>query len=469
MTRLIRWNQRLARWYRLACWAGLMALAGTALLLLADFAWPGLLDRAGADEGVGALSIALIIATFVLVVPAVLALCSSAYLLTSLACGEEWSGRDLAWGGVAVMVCAIGLAFAVGHSQCAAPTAAPSAATPMTRVDTAPASGSSATSRQPMSSAACWSQSRWFVVDQSMQGALGDIPDIWEWGFSSIELEQVTDWNRFQTLQFRLLCAVVLAGAAVAALSRPVSRISGSRLASRWHRVATTAFRWAGWAAAASALSWVAIFAIEAGIAPGWLDRVEQSQGVAAGIVQALLAITLVAVPAGLPLFTLAFLVTSLLTGHIFRKSELAVAALATLLCVGSMMHAVEASACTGSADAKAACSAAIGGYALDQFYKGAFADIFDVYDLKFGPIATDSLSFVDRVLVLNVRMLSAVLVVGVLALFAQRRGARQEVDDFAPTQADESEFSGFPATQILIDDRLVPKSRKAAAATRRS
>jgi hypothetical protein len=65
-------------------------------------------------------------------------------------------------------------------------------------------------------------------------------------------------------------------------------------------------------------------------------------------------------------------------------------------------------------------------GFVIDQLYKGAFADVFDVYELKLGSIESDSLSFWDKLMILNFRLLCAIYVVGVLVALSRWRTARK-------------------------------------------
>ena len=410
--RVTRWealHRRCAGWFLRACQVSSICLVAWVLALVVDFwVFPNSLDALmnatqPALQVVYALTLAVLVA-----VPLVVPLISMLFLGLSLAVGYELSGRELRWSVFAVLICALGLAMFVVTEACPSGTE---------NIGT------------------CRNQVSLFVADQFNHGSFGDVFDVFDISWSSMEFDSLSGWSKFFALNFRMLCAVTVISWLMRWLGGPIQALSNARPVQLAHQWASRAYLWAAYGSVACLVVWAAVLALESAYFPGYFERLDTADDGLSQVLRPVLFVVLAAIPAVVPLVSLVYLVLSLLVGHVMRGRAFLLTSFVLFLCAAGLWFFIEGSACKGTPQAMALCSDQVFGYVADQFYKGAFADIFDVYELKLGEVDSDSLSVADKLMVLNFRMLCAVYVVGVfVALRRWRTGRKSPPDAWAPT-----------------------------------
>jgi hypothetical protein len=369
-----------------------------------------------------------------LLVALVASLLATAYLVASMLRSHELDDREIAWCGAHVLCCALSLWVLTFLDSCG-------------QADTP----------------ACTADSLLFVLDQFTLGSFGDAIDVFGPKFSGVELDALGPLTTLQVLAFRILCATAVLALLLRVAAPLVERWNPARL-HRVHGIATRAYRGFGWAAVLSLAGWLVIALVSVAVGVEWLSALDQRHDVLGLALQGVLGVVLVAVPMAAPFVCLVFLVLSGLARQPLGRRELLLGAAVWVLCAGALMDAIGSSACTGDPQAVAGCNDQLLGFVADQFYKGAFADVFDVYDWKFGPIPNDAFTWTDRLSIFSFRLLSAVLVVAAVAAWVQRRQRRSPSAGTADAAADDA--SGWQPTRLLEPERFAdtePMPRPAA------
>jgi hypothetical protein len=413
----------------LGCVVGLLVVLFGSVVVPSS--WLSVFAGAQAEWGLFAL---LAVLGLMLLVTLVASLLATAYLVASMLRGHELDDREIGWCGVHVLCCALSLWMLTFFDTCG------QTGTPACTVDTL-----------------------LFVLDQFTLGSFGDAIDVFGPKFSGVELDALGSLTTLQVLAFRILCATAVLALLLRAAAPLVERWNPARL-HRVHGAATWAYRAFGWTAVLSLAAWLVVILVSVAVEADWLSALEQRRDVLSLALQGVLGLVLVAVPMAAPFVCLVFLVLSGLARQPLGRRELWLGAAVWVLCAGALMDAIGSSACTGDPQAVAQCNDLLLGFVADQFYKGGFADVFDVYDWKFGPIPDDAFTWTDRLSIFSFRLLSAVLVVAAVAAWVQRRQRRSPSAGTAEEAADAA--GGWQATRLLEPERFAdtePMPRPAA------
>lgn len=125
------------------------------------------------------------------------------------------------------------------------------------------------------------------------------------------------------------------------------------------------------------------------------------------------------------PFASLPYLISSLFSENSFDSKGLALTSVAVLSSALALMFSIDPTVCARVAGEGGNCAPHQLAYMVDQFSKGGFADIFDIYDFEISQISTSELDWLGKLFTLNFRMISALyLAMVVLALY--RRFSRK-------------------------------------------
>jgi hypothetical protein len=426
MSRLLEVHQRLSNAFVGICRLSALCLLTLAVTLLVDlWLWPGALDSLMNSEQPVAVLLTWILLTLVVLIPLSVPWITMAFLISSMLTRQEPGARELRWSWLAWLICAIGLMMLISSDLCDKPV---------------------------VQIQDCRRQVWLFVLDQFNHGSFGDVFDVFDISFSSLGFDSLSTLAKFNALAFRMLCAVSVVSLAMLWLSAPLERFAQTQQIQGLHRLTQRLFLMAGYGSLLCLGLWVLMLLLEPFAGPGFLDRLDEPNTLVWKALSGTLAVPMVVIPAIVPLFSLIHLLLSLLVGHQVRGREFVLTTFVVLVCTAGLWLFVENSACKGSAEEVSRCSEQVGGFVADQFYKGGFADIFDVYDLKLGEVDSDALSISDKLLVLNFRFLCAVYVTGVIVGMARRwsnwRSRRREKRSvISPSAAKSPAESEWPKT----------------------
>lgn len=434
---LHRWHRRLRRVFLAACALSAVVLVGWLLILVPHLAGQhALFDALFDAKGVLGDVVALVF----LGVPALVPLLSLAYMVLSLLIDHPFERREIGWASFALAISALGLFLFTWNTECVAKGAK--------GLD------------------ACGINTLRFVLDQALMASFGDVFEVFNLNLSTLEPGGLNGFNQLLVMSFRLLTAVCVVALVVMLSDAWRARRPGTRgwtpALQAGHARVRGAFIGAGWVSAVCITVWFVAIATDANVGhhigqpiggehPLWLQTLD------AGLVS-----SAVLVPTVVPLVSLVYMVLSMAVGHRLQGREFALSTFALMVCGLGLLEVLSSSQCpspatdgasaalaasaTRAADASApssalatpaasaapaapgaaaACNDQLPGFVLDQFSKGAFADVFDIYDLKLSPMKMSSLSRWEQVLVLNFRLMSAVYLVALVVTLNGRRRRR--------------------------------------------
>jgi hypothetical protein len=401
MTAAQRWQARSARLFVRTCQASTLCVAAWVLDAIVGLFTPkGLLEPLMAGDAVWAQVLSALVLLIVVGLPLLVPMVAMAFLALSMWVGREPSPQEMRWSWLAWLMCALGLLMLLWSQVCSPPIE---------------------------DAKACGLNAALFVVDQFNHGAFGDVFDVFGFSLSSLDMGALGGWARFQILTLRMLCALCVLSLLVLWLGRPLARLAQSAPVHAAHRLAHRAFRAAGHASLLCLVIWTVALSLDMMLFPGMLDRLADATVAPAVVLRAVLTVLMGAIPVVVPVISFVHLGLAMLVGHHLRGRDIAWATCVLLLCAAALWPLLEDAACQGTDEAKAACSDQGLGFVADQFYKGAFADVFDVYELKLGEVDGDNLGVAEKLLILNFRFLCAAYVVALLLAFSRYRAARKE------------------------------------------
>jgi uncharacterized membrane protein (DUF485 family) len=158
---------------------------------------------------------------------------------------------------------------------------------------------------------------------------------------------------------------------------------------------------------------------------PEWVD---QEMGFSS-FAQALITLAMggaILIMAILPLISLPYLLSSLFSDNSLDSKGVVLTSVAVLSSAFALMASIDGDVCTRVAGVGGNCAPYQLAYVFDQFSKGGFADVFDIYDFELSVISTSELDGLGKLYTLNFRMISGIyLAMIVLSLY--RRFARKE------------------------------------------
>jgi hypothetical protein len=400
-------TSRLHRLHRVAtkgfirvCQAALISLAVGLLVLIVD-TWllPGTFGAIETSEHPTAQIASGLFWLAVAGLPLLVPWISMLFLVLSLLAGHELDGRELKFAAMALLLCAATLALLVSQAHCSIKDVDPQV---------------------------CGLQALLFVVDQFNHGSFGDVFDVFDISFSSIGFDALDGWQKLHALNLRMLCAVTVVSLLMRWLGTPLKRLAQLGAVQTTQRSVRSVFLWACYASLICLMCWLLALPLEHWLFPGYFDTLDSATDWPSQALRALLITLMAGIPIVVSLVSLLHLVLSLLVGHTLQGREFALASLVLVVCAAGLLLLIEGPACKGLDEHTDACSTEVMGFVFDQFYKGAFADVFDVYELKLGDIDSDTLSILDKLMILNFRLLCAVYVVGVLVALSRWRTERK-------------------------------------------
>ncbi len=130
---------------------------------------------------------------------------------------------------------------------------------------------------------------------------------------------------------------------------------------------------------------------------------------------------TVIGVFAGLPFFSLPYLISGLFSNNAFDSKGLTLSTVAVISSALALMFSIDQNVCNRVAGVGGNCAPYQLAYAFDQFSKGGFADIFDIYDLEISVISTSELDWLGKLFTLNFRMISAIYLAMILLAILRR------------------------------------------------
>lgn len=393
---LHRLAARLFRWFGYASMAALVMMAMIALGAVVAPSVDPLLWLGSADPLV--FTAGFLVVFLGAGVPFLLPFISLAYLLLSMVVGHDPNERDMVWSALTLLLSAIGLFLLLNMTVCA---------------DTG-----------YVGIGVCQIEPAAFLVDQFSKGSLGDVFDVFDLKLSTLLVSDLSDFEKVYLLAFRTLTGVFLLTYIVAAVG--AARAAIARLPIQTMRHATAAARpfWKlvhlriEWLfrrfAIGSGLMLIALFAVIAlaEAMPGLIDLSPEAElGVMNGLVVVLIALPTLLLRTIVPVISLAYMVSSQVFGDGLNRRDLGLLTGAVVMCAFGLHASLTTSLCADNPWSLpvAACEAHAFGFLIDQFAKGAFADVFDIYDWKLSSVDIADLSLVDKLSILNFRMLSGV------------------------------------------------------------
>lgn len=399
-SRLHRLHRRATNAFIRVCQAALISLAFGLLVLIVD-GWllPGTFGAIESSEHPAAQVASGLFWLAVAGLPLLVPWISMLFLVLSLMVGHELDSRELKFAAVALLLCAATLALLVRQTQCGIKDADPQV---------------------------CSLQALLFIVDQFNHGSFGDVFDVFDISFSSIGFGTLDGWQRLHALNLRMLCAVTVVSLLMRWLGTPLQRLAQLQAVQTTQRSVRSVFLWACYASLICLLCWLLVLPLEHWFFPGYFDRLDSATDLPSQALRVILISLMAGIPVVVSLVSLLHLVLSLLVGHTLRGREFGLASLVLVVCGAGLLLLIEGPACKGLDEHTDACSSEVIGFVFDQFYKGAFADVFDVYELKLGDIDSDSLSVLDKLMILNFRLLCAIYVVGVVVSWSRWRTDRK-------------------------------------------
>ena len=323
--RVTRWealHRRCARWFLRACQMSSICLMAWVLALVLDF-WvlPNSLDALMASPHPALQVVSGLMLVLLVAVPLAVPVISMLFLGLSLAVGHELSDREQRWSFVAVLICALGLTMFVVAEACPSGTAA---------------------------MGACRNQVSLFVADQFNHGSFGDVFDVFDISFSSIEFDALSGWSKFFALNFRMLCAVTVVSLLMRWLGGPLQALSSARPVQIAHQYASRAYLWAAYGSVACLVVWVLALALESSYFPGYFERLDAANDLSSQVMRPVIFVVLAAIPAVVPVVSLVHLVLSLLVGHVMRGRAFLLTSFVLFLCAASLWIFIEGSAAKG-------------------------------------------------------------------------------------------------------------------------
>jgi hypothetical protein len=192
--RIDRLHDRARRLFILSCYASLVSILCWALLILLEVQFPNsLVTRLGQFDTVGSTVLTLVFGAVAIAVPAITPFVSLFFMIMVLFKGTEFAGREIWLTSFALMSGALALMLSMTDTVCAGIT-----------TDTQ----------------ACFALKWGFVFDQFSKGSLADFFDVFDFGFSSLDLGAMTGLTKLYVLNFRLLSAAYLVSVVLAIVGR---------------------------------------------------------------------------------------------------------------------------------------------------------------------------------------------------------------------------------------------------------
>jgi hypothetical protein len=409
---LHRLSARLFRWFGYASAAALLALA---LIAVAAMVAPSLDPLALLDsDNPLVVAVGLVVVTLAAGVPFLLPFVSLSYLTMSMIVGQDPTDRDVIWSATTLVMSAVGLFLLLNMTVCA---------------DTG-----------YVGFGACQVEPALFLVDQFYKGSLGDVFDIFDIRLSTLLVSDLTAFEKVYLLAFRTLTAALLLTLIVVALSAARATVTSSdgtgpqrprawppASLARLHRLLEWTFRRA---AIGSGILLILLFCVIAvgELAPGLIDLSPEAElGVGNGLLIVLIALPTLLLRSVVPLVSLAYMVSSHVFGSGLSRRDLWLLTGVVVMCAFGLHASLTTTLCTDSpwALTSAQCETHAAGFLIDQFAKGAFADLFDIYDWTLSSVDVGDLSLMDKLSILNFRLLSGVylllLIVAVTETFRRK------------------------------------------------
>ncbi len=212
------------------------------------------------------------------------------------------------------------------------------------------------------------------------------------------------------------------AAASEAEAAQPATRFD--RILARTGRL----FIWSCYASVVAILCWIAMMVTEL-VAPnsieshlGNFDTIDNAAlNIAFGVVA-------IGVPALTPFVSLAYMVLVVFKGLEIDRGEMWLSTFAVLTGALALVLSMTDEVCGGITEEAQTCFVYKWAFILDQFSKGSFGDIFDIFEVNFSPLDLEAMGALTRIYVLNFRMLSAVCLVAVtLALLGRMQDIREK------------------------------------------
>lgn len=409
---LHRLTARLFRWFG---YAALMALAMMALIALGAIFIPSVDPLLWLDsQDPLVFTAGLLVILLGAGVPLLLPFVSLTYLLLSMMVGHDPNERDMVWSALTLILSAVGLFLLLNISVCA---------------DTG-----------YVGFGVCQIEPAAFLFDQFSKGSLGDVFDVFDLKLSTLLVSDMTAFEKVYLLAFRTLTGVFLLTYIVAALGAARAAISRLPMTAVRHGATATRPFWTlvhlriEWlfrrAAIGSGVMLIALFGLIAlaEAIPGLIDLSPEAEiGFANLLVVVLIALPTLLLRSVVPLISLAYMVSSQVFGDGLGRRDLLLLTGAVVMCAFGLHASLVTELCADPpwTVSKLDCEAHAFGFLIDQFAKGAFADVFDIYDWKLSSVDIADLSLVDKLSILNFRLLSGVylllLIVAVTEVFRRK------------------------------------------------
>jgi len=173
-------------------------------------------------------------------------------------------------------------------------------------------------------------------------------------------------------------------------------------------------FVWACYASVVAIVCWVAMMAIELVYPNAIAPRLGSFDTIGNAALNITFGVVAIGVPALTPFVSLAYMVLVVFKGLEIDRGEMWLSTFAVLTGALALVLSMTDEVCSGITEDAQACFVYKWAFILDQFSKGSFGDIFDIFEVNFSPLDLEAMGALTRIYVLNFRMLSAVYLVAV-------------------------------------------------------
>lgn len=228
-------------------------------------------------------------------------------------------------------------------------------------------------------------------------------------------------------------------------------------------RAIRRAFVWSCKASILSLLGLVALFVID-GIWPGSIGDLMMLETPRQLVLGLAVFIFVAMVPALVPFISLAYMVSAIFGAEAGGRKELGLMTFAIFSGAFALILAIEDNSCLAAGVDPGACLGAKLAFIANQFSKGGFGDIFDIYDMNFEGLDLQTMSGVAKIYVLNFRMLSGAYLAALLVALFSREGREDPAPEAEPVvvpAADPAPANPDPAPLVLT--RPLPWLRASA------
>ncbi len=188
---------------------------------------------------------------------------------------------------------------------------------------------------------------------------------------------------------------------------------------SKFARLVDKMFTWACFAAGA-ALALMALGIVYDSYFPGFFDQDFGFDSLKMAVFSVFMTIV-ISIIAVLPFLSMIYLISGLFSANAFDQKGVVLSSIAVVASAIAVILAIDQSICDRISKTDAECLRFKFGFLFDQFSKGGFGDIFDIFDWKLSVISTSELTGLAKIYTLNFRMISALYLAMIVVAIYRR------------------------------------------------